>query len=85
MANYTGRFPNNRKEMIKTINSVGISKIRKYAEINHKKFDFDKALQVARYAALHGYEECRVFGISKQCAEQMMKSIYGFAMEISQS
>lgn len=77
------KYPENMLMMVEFINSVGLSKIRKYFTENTRMKDFDRNLEIVRYSAKFGYTPCSIeFDISRQRAEQIMKRFYEAAIEI---
>lgn len=82
MAVYKDGISPKVREMVNRINTVGIAKVSRYCKRFHPRFDFDKALMIVRYVAQHGYSNAgRLFGVSKQLAEQKLKKLYEIAKE----
>lgn len=80
--NYYGRKPDKLRSMVLKLNEIGISRLKQYVKENHSRENFDRNIEIIKYAARNGYSDCAVkFFVSRQCVEQLLKRYYRYACE----
>lgn len=70
-------------DIVDLINECGVKNLKKYCE--SKKYpvkDFDKSMMLVRYTLQYGPSNAsRVFGVSKQAADQTARTFWRYARE----
>lgn len=82
MANYKDIVSPSVRDVVYTINRVGVKKLRRYCNTFHPRTDFDKGMILIRTVAKLGYTSgAKALGVSPQYAHKQLMTYGQMAKE----